>query len=182
MKFFNVRRGFTLIELLVVIAIIGILASIISVSLTSARAKGRDAKRVADIRTIQLSLEEYYNDNSFYPTCIYGASCGIAPTYVSTIPLDPTDNTTQYKYSSFNSVPSANCTSNKPIKFHLAAIMESTAATNAALAQDVDFTYSPGTTISTCTGSTADFSGLGASCAGTTPGAASADNCYDVTN
>lgn len=46
------RKGFSLIEVLVVIAIIGIIATIIGVSLLSARDKARDTKRKAEISQI----------------------------------------------------------------------------------------------------------------------------------
>ncbi len=61
------KSGFTLIELLVVIAIIGMLSSIVFASLNTARQKGRDAKRVSELRQIKTALELYFDKNDAYP-------------------------------------------------------------------------------------------------------------------
>ena len=61
------QKGFTLIELMVVVTIIGILASIVLVSLDSARVKARDVRRLADIRQIALGLEFYIDEYRHYP-------------------------------------------------------------------------------------------------------------------
>lgn len=71
----KLRRGFTLVELLVVIAIIGLLSSVAVVSLDQARAKSRDAKRLADMRQIQNALAIYYDANGFLPWSD-GDGCG----------------------------------------------------------------------------------------------------------
>lgn len=60
-------RGFTLIELLVVISIISLLASVVLASLNSARAKARDARRIADFKQIQTALAFYFDKYGKYP-------------------------------------------------------------------------------------------------------------------
>src|SRR3989344_2634994 len=84
-------RGFTLIELLVVVAIIGLLSSVVLASLNGARVKGRDARRLADVKQIQLALELYYDDSdNKYPASV---SCnwlsnvvGLTPPYMYSLP------------------------------------------------------------------------------------------------
>ena len=55
-KLYIHNRGFTLIELLVVIAIIGVLGSIVFAPFNEARKKGRDGKRIAELKTLQSDL------------------------------------------------------------------------------------------------------------------------------
>ena len=98
--------GFTLIELLVVIAIIGVLSSVVLASLNTARSKSRDAKRMAEIRQLQIALDFYYDSNGYYPESgwlySYNASwlnntnvLGVALNpYLPTLPIDPTNQST----------------------------------------------------------------------------------------
>jgi len=83
--------GFTLIELLVVIAIIGILATMVLVSLSDVRGKARDARRESDIRQINLAMELDYSEREQYlrsataPDKIPTAS----GKYIDPVPKDP---------------------------------------------------------------------------------------------
>jgi prepilin-type N-terminal cleavage/methylation domain-containing protein len=106
----NTKKGFTLVELLVVIAIIGLLSTIAIVSLGSARAKARDATRIANMKQFATALEQYYADKGEYPealaatgTALGGATAtelsstglgttAVAPVYMALIPAYPTPN------------------------------------------------------------------------------------------
>ncbi len=61
------QKSFTLIELLVVIAIIGLLSSVVLVSMQGVRARARDAKRKQDIKQMMTALELYYANYEEYP-------------------------------------------------------------------------------------------------------------------
>ena len=68
----TLQKGFTLIELLVVIAIIGLLASIVLTSLSSARGKGADAKVQTQVKQLYTQIEKDYGNN--YSNSFSGAN------------------------------------------------------------------------------------------------------------
>lgn len=109
--------AFTLIELLVVISIIGILSTLSVVALNNARSKSRDARRLSDIKQINLALELYHNETGIYPSAsgtldanITGlclSDIGISSTcgtlvYLQKIPGDPL-NDRDYQYRQLSS-------------------------------------------------------------------------------
>lgn len=133
-------KGFTLIEMLIVVAIIGILSSLILVGLASFRSRGRDARRVADVKQVQNALEVYYTKNLKYPavtggsaedrweeltTTVTGGGIGI-----SQLPIDPLSPSQDYDYKECNNQQG----------YIIAVILEDT--TNTVLANDIDGTSS----------------------------------------
>lgn len=86
------KTGFTLIELLVVVSIIAILSTLIVVYFNTAKMGARDARRLSDVKQIQLALKMYYNDVGIYPTAITPgnsiANGGV--NYLLRIPSNPT--------------------------------------------------------------------------------------------
>lgn len=174
------KKGFTLIELLVVIAIIGVLASIVLASLNNARRKSRDARRITDIKQVQLALELYFDgEGNAYPTASatcdastqYGLQVLKTEGYIPQVPRDPLSSGSNYCYN-YATPASGAITS-----YHLGSALEDTG--NSALTGDADCTTS-------CSTFTNPFNGLsnassppcGATAGTAQPGGT--ETCYDV--
>lgn len=115
--FLHLTRGFTVVELLVVIGIIAIMSVIVMGSISDSKKRGRDSKRIADIRVLQLALENYYSVEGKYPTTLSGLGD-------SNLPTDP--NGPSYKYAALNGCQS----------YHLGATLE---LQNGILDDDEDY-------------------------------------------
>ena len=99
------NRGFTLIELLVVIAIIGMLSSVVLASMNTARKKARDARRMADAKSLTTALELCYETT--YPASLTAQpiasvlSSLVSNDCISKLPVDPSQTgTSGYYYAS----------------------------------------------------------------------------------
>lgn len=123
MKTSQYQPGFTLIEMMVVVAIIGLLASMSVLTFSRQQMNSRNARRAADLKNVQTALENYTTDVGNYPknqgsgsvvnwaadinavgfrtNRIGGTGAalgnyiyGLAPNYITKLPVDPKFDTT----------------------------------------------------------------------------------------
>jgi len=63
-KLFKTKKGFTLIEILIVVAIIGILATIVTVSMRQASDRGKSTKIISAIVQVRSIADDLYLQNT----------------------------------------------------------------------------------------------------------------------
>ena len=103
------NAGFTIVEMLIVVTILAMLAGILIPVLEDSASTSRDARRAADLKSVQASLEAYKRVNGVYPTtggqwdvedgtaADYGSTGyipGLVPSFLPALPSDPHDATT----------------------------------------------------------------------------------------
>lgn len=109
----KIKKGFTLIELIIVVFIIGLLGTIVTISISGAKSKSRDLKRISEITQLQVALDNYNKAEGRYPELLFpgesliGSSTGIV--FMSRIPqnfsyydMDCYVDGYEYSYDSVN--------------------------------------------------------------------------------
>ncbi len=111
-------RGFTMIEIMVVMVIVGALATLGGGAYTKSLTRGRDARRIQDMKTIQNGFEVYYAkhgdyapiDTMFGDTAIFPKGAIAASGYIVTNTTEgycacaDTENDTNYANSGVDCV------------------------------------------------------------------------------
>lgn len=112
------QKGFTLLEIMIVVGIIGILVSVVGINASESGQRSRDARRQADLKILQASIELYKNKNGNYPEGCRGANnwsgqqgtsyacsgtdtqyiIGLAPEFIPVLPADKKLNGTNSGY------------------------------------------------------------------------------------
>jgi len=98
----NARKAFSLVEVMIVIVIIGMLATVVTVSVRSYINKARQNTARHEIATIIEALDTFYSIYSRYPTNEEGveilarSSEKLPDPLLSKLPVDPWGNHYQY--------------------------------------------------------------------------------------
>jgi type II secretion system protein G len=109
----HLQAGFTSTELVVVLLVLAILAGALVPRVTSRLSQSRDARRVADIKTVQDAIEQYLADKHAFPKPRANQAAGdwdisndgdfipelVQAGYLREAPTDPiNDDTYHYRY------------------------------------------------------------------------------------
>jgi len=105
------EKGFTLVELMVVIVIIGLLATLVALTVLPQLGKANGQKAKADIATLDSALELYRLNNLTYPATSDGLGALLSPPpsltdpsryqaggYIKKLPKDPWGRDYKYEY------------------------------------------------------------------------------------
>ena len=107
----KIKGGFTLIELLVVVAIIGILASIVLVSLGTARNKGAEAAVKSNLANTRGQAELFYasNGNSYATVCTNVTVGGVKSIYTLVLAAAKATGLLSFGVNTTGSTATATC-------------------------------------------------------------------------
>lgn len=120
------QRAFTLIELMITIAIIGILFGVVITAANSVRKNSHDAQRKGDLGRIQSALQNYYGDQTTFPTSLTPGSPLTAGsvTYLNNVPSDPLQGNPNYCYVPYISNGGSSCSAPPCLYYQLYAKLE----------------------------------------------------------